>query len=734
MANPWDNDEIIRPAAGGAPAPAAQPAASPPPTAAAPAAAPAANPWDKDEVIRPAPGAAPSAATAATPAQPQRSLAESAARGVGIGTRGLVQGLTDLPAMITDNLVAKPVNAALDAVRGQGNGPRLQMLGEAANNLMTQAGLPTAETKGERIVQDINRGGASALTGIATGAGLANAATGAAQAVGKTLSAAPLTQVASGATGQGAAGLTREGGGGEGAQLVANVAGSLAPSVLPFAGQAAVRGALRGGEAGRQRVAENIKTFEEAAGTTPTLGQATQSRTLQAAETGLSNVIGGSGLMARRAEAQSKALEDSVQRLSAELAPNATGWGAGEAITKGVNAFKDSVKTTQKQLYGKLDEYIPADTPVSVSRTQEALKALNEGIEGAPNLSQFFRNAKIGNIERAMLKDVEGATLANIAPGMSSTGVAPTAGQLPYQAIQKLRTLVGQEISENSLTSDVPRSKWRALYAALSDDLGTAAEAAGPQAQQAWSRANQYTRGSMQRLDQLESIVNREAPERIFKAATSGLSDGGTQIHRLMKSMPLENRREVAAAVLQRLGRAKNGQQNEMGDAFSSETFLTNLAAMSGPARMALFANSGFPGLRQKIETMGKMAANRREGSQVFANPSGTARQAGLVGFYATLGTAIATGNLPLVAKLAAIPAGSAAAASFMTNPNRVRKLGERVVMSDALAPATLASAARAENDQQQPAFRNRLQAGEAARRTGGVVVPVPGGFDVRPR
>ena len=730
MANPWDNDEIIRPAAGGAPT--AAPAASPVASAPAASAAPSANPWDNDEVVRPAPGA--KTASAADPAAPQRSLVDSAVRGLGIGVRGAVQGLTDLPAMVTDNLIAKPINAGLNAVMGEGQGPRMKMLGEATGDLLTRAGLPTAETASERVVQDINRGGASALTGIATGAGLANAAGGVTQAVGKTLSAAPLAQVASGASGAGAQGLTREGGGGEGAQFAANVAGSLAPSVVPFAAQSAVRGALRCGEAGRQRVAENIKIFEEASGTVPTMGQATQSRTLQAAETGLSNVIGGSGLMARRGEVQAKALEDSVQALSRELAPDATGWGAGEAITKGVNAFKDSVKTTQKQLYGKLDEFIPANTPVSVNRTQEALKALNEGIEGAPNISQFFRNAKIGNIERAMLKDVEGATLANVPPGMSSTGVTPTAGQLPYQAIQKLRTLVGQEISENSLTSDVPRSKWRALYAALSDDLGTAAEAAGPQAQQAWSRANQYTRGSMQRLDQLESIVNRDAPEKIFKAATTGLSDGGTQINRLMKSMPEENRREVAAAVLQRLGRAKNSSQNEMGDAFSSETFLTNLAAMSLPARRALFSNSGFPGLEQKLMAMGKMASNRREGAQVFANPSGTARQAGLVGFYATLGTAIATGNLPLVAKLAAIPAGSAAAASFMTNPNRVRKLGERVVMSDALAPATLASAARAENDQQQPAFRNRLQAGEAARRTGGVVVPVQGGFDVRPR
>ncbi|MGN8004378.1 hypothetical protein ACTJKQ_14440 [Acidovorax sp. 22279] len=694
MANPWDNDEMVRPAGGGAPAP------SPAAVAAPAVSAPTGNPWDKDEIVRPAPGSPAPTKSAAPEAAPasggqQRSLSDSAARGFGIGVRGVVQGLTDLPATLTDNLVAKPINAGLNAVMGEGNGPRLKMLGDSTNDLLTKAGLPVAETASERVVQDINRGGASAVGGIATGAGLSNAAGALTQAVGKTMAAAPLTQVASGAAGQGAAAVTRESGGGEGAQLVANVAGSLAPSVIPFATQTAVRGALRGGEAGRQRVADNIATFEAASGTVPTMGQATQSRTLQAAETGLSNVIGGSGIMARRGEAQAKALEDSVQSLSQQLAPNATGWGAGEAITKGVNAFKDSVKTTQKELYGKLDNFIPPTTPVSVNRTQEALKALNEGIDGAPNLSQFFRNAKIGNIERAMLKDVEGATLANIAPGMSSTGVAPTAGQLPYQAIQKLRTLVGQEISENSLTSDVPRSKWRALYAALSDDLGTAAEQAGPQAQQAWSRANQYTKASIQRLDQLETIVNREAPERVFKAATSGLSDGGTQINRLMKSMPEENRREVAAAVLQRLGRAKNSAQNEMGDAFSSETFLTNLAAMSLPARRALFSNSGFPGLEEKVMTMGRMAANRREGAQVFSNPSGTARQIGLGAWASTLIGGLASGNPVVIAGALAAPATANVLARKMTSEQAVRNLAEKAVLNPAAGGAGVAALAR---------------------------------------
>lgn len=136
--------------------------------------------------------------------------------------------------------------------------------------------------------------------------------------------------------------------------------------------------------------------------------------------------------------------------------------------------------------------------------------------------------------------------------------------------------MVGSEIADASLVADVPRRKWRALYAALSDDLGTAADAAGPAAQQAWTRANQYTKASIQRLERLGSVVNRDAPEKIFKAATRGLADGGPQINRVIKSMPIEHRREVAAAVLQRLGRARNSARDEMGAAFSPESFLIN--------------------------------------------------------------------------------------------------------------------------------------------------------------
>ncbi|MBF5006850.1 hypothetical protein [Diaphorobacter caeni] len=830
---------------------------------------PGAVKWDDE------PGSTSPTPAAALAAKP--SLGDQAARGFGIGTRGVVQGLVDLPAMVSDNLIAKPLNAAADFVAGKGIGPRLKMAGDSVGDLMTRAGVPVAQSASERVVEGINRGAAGAASTMGLGAAAAtSAAAPVARAVGAELMAAPAMQLGSGAASGAASNIVRESGGGEGAQLAAGLVGGLAPSVGSFAAKAAVRGVVRGGEAGRQRMVENIKTFEDATGTTPTLGQATQSRGIQAAETGLSNVPGGAGIMQRRGEMQAKALQDSVQEVTDSLSPNATGWGAGEAIAKGVNAFKDNVKTTQTALYRKLDDFIPASTQVASTRTQQALADLNADIAGAPALSAWFKNARIQGIEGGLKSDTGGIEAILSRPGMREkaeelrarlTAEAQSAeaanqrhagnlrlqtdeaieankawrqglhdqaasakaqnaewradlqrqaeaatarnseranlgmnnfepvqtpkeikelpdkypvmsakeinalpepnsvmsprdlgsirspnvvrnsdqierevadflrgevdGKLPYESLKKLRTLVGAEISEGGLTADVPRSKWRALYAALSDDLGDAAKAAGPQAEQAWGRANQYTRASIQRLEQLESVVNRDAPEKIFRAATSGMSDGGTQITRIMKSMPVENRREVAAAVLQRLGRARNSAQNEMGENFSSETFLTNLAAMSGPARMALFANSGMPGLRGKIEQMGRMASLRREGAQVLANPSGTARQASAIGYWSGLATALATGNVPVLTGLGAAGVGARIGAAVVNSPKTVNFFARSSELSKG-APAAAINTLSQSSNTEPVIYTNRIKAGVEARKQGRQVFPSGSGWVVR--
>jgi len=228
----WDEPE--------APGRAASPkSAAPAPAANATPATidPASVQWDDGPSGATTTPAVASTASAATPSKP--TLGEQAVRGFGIGTRGVVQGLVDLPAMVSDNLIAKPLNAAADLVTGKGNGPRLKMAGESVNDLMTRAGVPEAQTASERVVEGINRGAAGAASTMGAGAALtAGARAGAAaaqvpgtvgQAVRAQLLEAPALQIGSGAASGAASSITRESGGGEGAQLAAGLVGGLAP-------------------------------------------------------------------------------------------------------------------------------------------------------------------------------------------------------------------------------------------------------------------------------------------------------------------------------------------------------------------------------------------------------------------------------------------------------------------------------------------------------------------------
>ena len=758
------------------------------------------QPAPGNDTATPATPATPVAPTAPADTKPERSVLGELGHQAGLAGRAAVNAVTGLPAMVADGLIVGPANLALSAydkyraptaselVTGKQDGFRFKPQSQAVNNFMDAAGVAKPENATERVVQDVTTAMGGAGATMALGKALAASGGPLSRAAGKMLTEGPYTQLASAAASGAASGSVREAGGGEGAQLAAGVAGALLPGV-PAAINSAARGALRGGEAGRQAVENTIKTFDDAAGTMPTLGQATGSKGQQMVETGLTNSVGGSSIMVRRAENQAKALGDSVQRLSNALAPEASGVDAGVAIANGAKAFRDNVKTTQQRLYEQLDNYIPPETRVTSARTQAALADLNTDIAGAPELSKWFKNARIQGIQGGLESDtgsiaavlsrpgmkeqvaqmksqldadaarITAANAERRSLGMSNLEPVPTPAQiqaqidgfltkqidtrLPYESIKKLRTLVGRELSDTSLASDVPRSKWRALYGALSDDLGDAAKNAGPKAEQVWGRANQYTKAAMQRMDELDTIVNRDTPEKVFKAATSGMADGGTTIRRVMRSMPTENRREVTAAVLQRLGKARNGLQNEAGDVFSSESFLTNLNAISPAARAALFDSSGIPGVGEKIAQMGRMSSVRREGSAVFANPSGTARQVALTAWMSGLFAALASGQTGAVATALALPIFANGLARTVANPGVVKFAAKSTALPAGMKAAGLGEALRANQRQEEPPPyvelrgmaekpMNRLQAGRQAFKNGGVIEKVDGGFVVK--
>jgi hypothetical protein len=224
--------------------------------------------------------------------------------------------------------------------------------------------------------------------------------------------------------------------------------------------------------------------------------------------------------------------------------------------------------------------------------------------------------------------------------------------------------------------SDVPRAQLKQLYGGISQDMEQQARNAGPQAFNAFSRASNYYKAGLDRLDTLQDIVNRGGPESMFNAALSGTRDGATRLRAVMQSIGPDEQKTVAATVLKRMGNATPGNQDATGGVFSPQTFLTNWNRMSPEAKTALFDR--FPGgLRDKVDNIASVAANLRDGSKVFNNPSGTAGASHQVGdLTKVLGAAGVAWHETGGWKVPVSVVGSAALANSlaraMTNPNVV--------------------------------------------------------------
>lgn len=438
--------------------------------------------------------------------------------------------------------------------------------------------------------------------------------------------------------------------------------------------------AAQGAKAGiAARVQPRVETFKEA-GTFPSVGQATELNFIQGFENLLSKFPGGQGVFRQFSERQQRQLGDTAKTgVSAE--------DAGRAIERGITGeggFVSRFKAQQDVLYNRLDTFIPKYEPINVTNTTRALTSINEGVPGAPNLSQYFINSKMKGIEGALAKDLEQASVT---------------GALPYESIKKLRSLVGKELADATIASDVPKSKWKALYGALSEDLGAAAAAKGPKAEETWKLANNYTKAGLDRIEGVLERVIGKTPEETFARFMPKDADQANKVRAVMRSLDPEQRQIVQEAVVNRLGRATPGKQSEAGDVFSPETFLTNWNKLSPGAKQQLFAD---PQMLRNVDSLAKVTDNLRSGAKVFANPSGSAGAAAPYG----IGYLMATGDMVTAGTLLG---GAYIGAKMLTNRAVVDWLAKAPTVKPEAAQAHLARLGVIYNETKDPELKAEL-------------------------
>lgn len=614
-------------------------------------------------------------ATQFPPPPRERTFSDAVQRQGGLTARALTEG-----AGATAGLVSNPLNATINEVFGTNLSTDLR---KTISDTLTEAGIAKPDTPTERLVQSISQALASSAAPVGATLQLAKRAAPARTALlesikrnpGAFLGAEATAAIGSGAGEQVAREIAPESGT---APIIGALAGGLGPSALDDA----ARNLVRAGSA--DEIAEGIADAERLGlldGLSPSFGTLSRNNKIIALENTIAKIPGGKRILAA-AKSTEERLGKAVERFTGNGETSSS--RAGRVIQDGLfgeKGFVTRFRSRSEKFFNEVDRFIPPTTDVSVSNTRAALQAITGRISGAPRTSEALSNSFMRQINEAFLEDA-GNTIS-----------------VPYDALKQLRSAVGRKLSSNVIVGDVDRADLKRLYSALTEDMADAAAQAGPEASKALQRANRFYRAGIKRIDDQLNQINRKVnSEDVFRTVISGSAEGASRLNAIKRSLQPGEWRVVVNTITRRLGRATGSNQNELGEVFSAETFLTNWNKLAPEAKAALY--SQFPGYRKNIDAIARTAARLRQARRTAANPSGTAAAVTNIGLGAAGGGAFLTNNAGLGAGLVLGLIATNRAAQLLTSPKFARWAATTINATPQRLPAQISRlATMAEGD-----------------------------------
>jgi hypothetical protein len=326
--------------------------------------------------------------------EPQTTTGQDVARQLGLTARAGLTGAAGLPLIAGDalNTLINLISGGVGKVTGT-EIPQLQMPSRVLQRGLTQAGLPEAETKGEKVIQDIT----SAISGVAAPAALVQRGL----AVGQRAIAQPSVaekffvenlplQMSAAVGGAGASAAGREYADvGAGGQLgLAMLGGMVAPgtvsTAIPAAGRA-VRETVRPfTEAGREVITGNVlrqlarepetavtrmQEFQpQVPGYTPTTAQASRDVGLISAETPI-RALDVTGKFAAQASEANKARMAIIDRLAKDQDAVNLAVSNREAVTAPMRESAFAASTVTPQQFQSAISLVVDDTINNILKT-----------------------------------------------------------------------------------------------------------------------------------------------------------------------------------------------------------------------------------------------------------------------------------------------------------------------------------------------------------------------------
>jgi len=426
------------------------------------------------------------------------------------------------------------------------------------------------------------------------------------------------------------------------APALAGKLGDLLPKIPGFIG----RGIARLAKVNPQAAQDFAETNNIAS-----LGALSDSPVVKLAEATLEKFPLASDIMEKNASRVIANIESNIDTLGG--AKGVSNTEAGEIIQGGVRKFVEKFSAVSEKLYNRLDKFVSKEESVSSTNINNLFQQISKEQAATPALQARIQNSEGFKVLNDIASD---ANLAN--------------GQLPYKALKRYRTLIGNKLNKPQLIDSEEEAILDRAYGALTDDMRTIFQAKGDDALRAFDKTNDFYRQGRDRIkNSLQKVINQEAPEKVLRAALEGTKLGGTRIGRIMRSLDKQEREIVTGTVLKNLGKANPGAQDATGDLFSVNTFLTNMNKLSPEAKTALFGDKSNL-TRRSIDVIASQASRLRDINR-FRNPSGTAQQV-------TLG-AVLMGLFTAPAATIGTVASANGLARLFTNESFIRFLGKSV-------------------------------------------------------
>jgi len=286
--------------------------------------------------------------------------------------------------------------------------------------------------------------------------------------------------------------------------------------------------------------------------------------------------------------------------------PAANAATAGQTLRSGIEQYiGPTTKGRVSKLYDEVDNLVDPTLTGPMTNTQQALSAINA--------------------RRQLSARGESPAGELLGPALSRHGIT-------YEGLKDLRTVFGEKLNPTLIAKNLEEGERKALYRALTLDLRhTTLLAGGQEALKKWERANTYNSLVMDRRENLNRLLKVNSDEQLFDRVLGAAQNKGRADVQLLsqarKALPADEWNEVAAGVINRMGRDAEGN-------LTPDRFVTAYGQLSPAGKSLLFRSTGQSNLAGALDDIALVSSRFKQMNQ-YANPSGTAQSVigGATGF-----------------------------------------------------------------------------------------------------